>query len=315
MNFNIEEEVNSGNAIIKIYQGEQPAKPEDAMSENLILSIGKEVGFAADIVPSLPNPFDIESVKVHFSRYLEKVDEMYSLAEALVVDNDERNGEATALGTSAMKLYKKIDEVKDGLVGEILTEEVENYLQAIRQTAKTLTEKLYSTNKKNLTVVSIAKNKIAQFIAFKEQQRQEAELVAKKATEELQKKLDDKAKEIGTTAPTVAQPVFRKSETVTRTETGSSYTGDSWTFEILEPHYARQLIADLQNQWVKLVNTQQGEMNQAQCNVTDSIKELTLASPYLILSETEIRRAIKGGIREMGKSIKIYQKTNVSFRT
>jgi uncharacterized protein YbaP (TraB family) len=143
----------------------------------------------------------IELAKVKLNQHLQKVDEMFTQAKGLTVDSDISNEEAVALGTSAKSLFKKIEELRKSLISE-----PQEYVDQINAIAKMLTEKLDTTSKGKETVVSLMKQKITQYSAFVEQQRREAELAAQKATQEAQKKLDERAKETGTTPVKLPDP-------------------------------------------------------------------------------------------------------------
>jgi hypothetical protein len=256
----------------------------------------------------------IELAKVKLNQHLQKVDEMFTQAKGLTVDSDISNEEAVALGTSAKSLFKKIEELRKSLISE-----PQEYVDQINAIAKMLTEKLDTTSKGKETVVSLMKQKITQYSAFVEQQRREAELAAQKATQEAQKKLDERAKETGTTPVKLPDPIIPKKDTITRTQTGSAYAQKRWTFEIIEPHYQKQLITNLKIQWdkfLKELNAMVGDKDFPFpiISITDSIENLKNIAPYLTISDTEIRNAIKAGVREI-PGIRIFESQGTSFRT
>lgn len=79
------------------------------------------------------------------------------------------------------------------------------------------------------------KKKISAYQAKIELERRKQEDLAKKAAEDLQKKINAEAEKAGVEAPTVPAPVIPKQETVVRTETGtSSYQVKSWKCRIVD---------------------------------------------------------------------------------
>ena len=244
-----------------------------------------------EIVPKQPFPIlDVESAKKRFAPYIEKIDGILKEAQDLKVETEEANQKAVEIGTSAKGIIKKIEETRSQSISEPY-----NFVKGVNAFAKIFTDKL-------TIIENLMKSKISQYRAFQEQKRREAELAAKKATEEVQKKLDAEAKAKGTEPVQVPLAIIPKQEAVTRTESGSAYGRKYWTFEILEPHYVRQLIADLSVAWEKKID------------LKEEILKLKALSPYLVVSENEIRNAVKGGIREI-PGIKIYEKESTSFRT
>jgi len=123
--------------------------------------------------PPVPTTFDLDGAREKIFFYLKNVNKMYEQAEALVVNSEATNVDATSLGTAAMALYNKIREVK--------TTKIPNYLEAkefvvkVDDFEKMLTEKLYVMSKNKRTVVSIMKAKISQYAAVLESERRKQE--------------------------------------------------------------------------------------------------------------------------------------------
>jgi hypothetical protein len=224
--------------------------------------------------------FDLEAIKVEtlvaaakaqLVEYVEKVEEMFKKAEAISIDSEATNVQATELGTSAMGLFKKLDQKREELIAKPQT-----YVKSINSIVKALTEKLYSTKKDDVTVVSMTKEKITQYRAVEEQKRRERELAQQKAADELQKKLDEEAKKTGTAPLLVAKPVLSKKPTTTRVESGSAHGRKHWTFKVVDANL--------------------------------------IPREYLVVSDTRVRDAIRGGIRTI-TGIEIYEEDITSFRT
>jgi len=262
----------------------------------------------------LPEPvrtypvFDVEAAKKQFAPYLEKIESMLLEATSLVVESEAGNEAATFLGTSAKQIYKKIEEERTTVISESST-----YVKSVNAFVKIFTEKLEK-------IEAMMKQKIASYRAIQEQNRRERELAQKKAADELQAKLNLEAKEKGIEPVQVVAPLIPKEPPVTRTETGSSHGRKVWTFEITEPSFFKQLIADLAIQWEKhleaIAKLNNGEgIPCPTVNISESIKQIKNVAPYLVVSDHEVRNAIKGGIREIVPAIRIFQDARTTFRT
>lgn len=175
--------------------------------------------------------FDLVGAKEKMFFYLEQTLKMFEQAEALVVNSEATNVDATALGTTAMAVYNKIREIKKTIP---LYVDAKEFVSKVDDLEKMLTEKLYSTSREKRTVVSIMKSKLSQYTAVLESERRKQEEAARKAQEDLQKKLNKEAKKTGTVAPVVPDVVIPKKETTVRTESGSSHAVHKWTHEITD---------------------------------------------------------------------------------
>ncbi len=214
--------------------------------------------------PISAQSFEIDQVKARFSDYIEKIDSIVEKAESLAVTTENTNEEAVNIGTSAKHLYKKIEDQRKEII-----EQPNEFVKSVNSFCKIFTEKLQS-------IETMMKSKIGQYRAIQEQKRREAEIAAKKAADDLQKKLNEEAKVKGTEPVKVETPIIPKKESVTRTETGSAHGRKIWTFEII-----------------------------------DSNK---VPREYLIVSDILIRDAVKAGIREI-PGVKIFEKSVTTFRT
>lgn len=173
--------------------------------------------------------FNLALVKDMIFLYQDEVNKMFEQAEALEVNSDATNKDATELGTTAMVLYKKIK----GVVVPMY-EEAKEYVEKTDSFKKMLTERLNDPQNKKRTVVSIMKSKISQYTAVVQSAQRKQQELADKATKDLQDKLDDDAKKTGTKAPEVKGMIVQEKETTVRTETGSSHPVKKWTHEILD---------------------------------------------------------------------------------
>jgi hypothetical protein len=214
--------------------------------------------------PALYQPLDLDQAKARFADYIEKIDSILQQGEMLFVDTESTNEEAVNIGTSAKHLYKKIEDQRKEII-----EQPSEFVKSVNSFCKIFTERL-------LSIEAMMKGKISQYRAIEEQRRREAELAAKKAAEELQKKLDFEAKQKGTEPVKVETPIIPKQETVTRSETGTAYGRKVWSFKITD----------------------------------------TRAVPreYLVVSDSLIRDAVKAGVRSI-PGVEIFEEIRTSFRT
>jgi hypothetical protein len=267
-----------------------------------------------ETLPATRPEFNLEEAKKSFAGYLETVDMMLATAKDLVVNNDKTNADATSSGTSAMALYKKIIAQKEATK---LYTEAKDFVARFEAFITMITEKLYSTNKKKETIVSLTKEKIAQYRAVLESDRRKQQLLADQATEGLQTKLDEEAQKTGTVAPKVEPQIIPKKESVVRTESGASYTKKKWTFKVNDPEWHIKLIM-LLNEIIPKLKLENEGMPKRLRDFADELKEL---APFLILNETKVRRAVIDGRRHIGSlgdegtAIHIYEEIETSYRT
>jgi hypothetical protein len=119
------------------------------------------------------------------------------------------------------------------------------------------------------------KEKVLSYQKVLELKRQEQEALARKETEKLQKKLDAEVKKKGLEAVELPIPIIPKVPPVTRTETGSAFTRKFWTFKLIDANLVPR--------------------------------------KYLVPSDTKIRDAIKGGIRDI-PGLEIYEEESLTVR-
>lgn len=254
----------------------------------------------------LPVPsFSIIAAREKFDQYIEKVDEMFAKAKAMIVNSDTTNIQATELGTSAMTLFNKIVATKNQVPYYI---EAKEYVSAVDEFAAMLTDKLHSTGKGKETIVSITKAKIAQFAVVLESQRRTQEALEKQARDDLQKKLDFEADKTGTKAPRVEGPLLStKRDATVRTKSGAAYAVRTWTFEIEDKDLPRKLVE-------KILEEFNGEKEMYE--VTESVKELNELLPYIdiVWEDTKLRKAVKDGMRNIS-GIRIFEKIDTRFKT
>lgn len=177
----------------------------------------------ADVVEVAPS-LSLAAVKPSFQQYVERAELMVKDAEAVVVKDDESVKFAVSLGGEAKKIVKAIEARK-----KEVTAEASEYVKAVGGFCKIFTDKL-------TLVEGGLKKKISDYQYKVELERRKQEEVARKAAEELQKKINAEAKKAGVEAPTVAAPVIPKTEGTVRTETGaSSYQVKRWVCTVTDP--------------------------------------------------------------------------------
>jgi len=277
-----------------------------------------------ETLPEKVTPYpilDLEEAKKTFAGYLEVIDNMLATAKDLVINNDKTNVDATILGTSAMSLHKKIMAQKEATQSYM---EAKGFVDKFETFVVMLTEKLYSTNKKKETIVSITKSKIAQWAVVLESDRRKQQELANKATVGLQAQLDTEAEKTGTIAPKVEPQIIPKKESTVRTETGAAYTKKIWTFKVNDPEWHIKQISKTMTIFEDFLGSPRlkdiAENSHIQ-EVGKLIKDLEDLAPFLILNETKIRRAVIDGRKHIGSlgdegtAIHIYEKVDTSFRT
>lgn len=245
-------------------------------------------------------PFDLADARAKFEEYIAQVDDMFTKAKDMIVNNDATNVDATALGTSAMTLFKRISTTKSKVP---FYEDAKAYVDAVDSLAAMLTEKLYSTNKKRETIVSITKAKISAYAAVLEAERMRQEMMEREARAKLDK---DLKAEFGDKAPKVEAPLISsKRDKTVRTETGTAYAVHSWEFEVLD----RDLPSKVIDHILMLVTPDMGEVYQ-------EAKRLDALMRFIVVmfEDTRIRKGIKDGIRNV-EGLRIYEKTDTRFRT
>jgi hypothetical protein len=156
--------------------------------------------------------------------YVKAVDGMVINAERINVIDEESNKLAVSFGGEAKKIAKLIEARK-----KEVTADANDFVKAVNGFCKIFTEKL--------TNIELGlKKKISDYSAKVELERRKQEEIARKAAEDLQKKMDKEAKKAGVEAPQVPAPVMPKTETVTRTETGTSaFQVKRWVCTINDP--------------------------------------------------------------------------------
>jgi hypothetical protein len=220
------------------------------------------------IRPPMTPLLDLDVAKRDLSPYREQIQNMMKEAMALTVDSEESNAMAVELGIRAKKLNKIVEAEK-----KRITEVPSDFVKAVRNFCK---EFFQDTLKR---IEEITKQKVKVYQDILKLERRKAEETAKKAIEDLQKKIDKEAKKAGVEAPQIDTPVISQAPKVTRTDSGSAYIRKKWVFEIID-------LKKLPDQY------------------------FIPASP----DEAAIQKAINAGIRQI-PGVRIYQETKTIFRS
>ncbi len=200
------------------------------------------------------------SLAAHEARIVKMLEE----ARVWEITDDLSLGHAVEMAAEAKKLNKEIEVARTGFIQPAL-----EYQRGVTNLSKGYQDRL-------ATIEIDLKRKITGYQTRVELERLKQQEAARKATEELQKKIDKEAKKAGVEAPQVMAPVIAPAPTTTRTEKGSLSFREVWKFE-----------------------------------VTDAKK---VPRDYLEISDTLIRNAVKAGIREI-PGIKIYSEKVAALRT
>lgn len=193
-----------------------------------------------------------------------KVDELVSQINQQAVDSEEECRAITSLSSIASKLTKEIDKKRKEIIAE-----PQEFVSTVNRFCKELVGGVDSA-------VLGAKRKIASYQSRIELERRKQEEAARKAAEELQKKLNAEAKEAGVQPVTVAVPVIPEKKQATRTEEGTSYVVKKWKGEVID--------------------------------------EAQVPREYLSPDQRKIDRAVESGIRVI-PGVNIWEASDVRFRT
>jgi len=189
---------------------------------------------------------------------------MTAKAELITIENDETLDEAVELGTGAAKLIKIIEHQFEEIIAA-----PKEFVKKITNFKKTFTLPLFAI-KEGMGI------KVNQYRTKQELNLRQQEEEARKATEELQRKINADAEKAGVEPPRVPDIVIPKAETITRVESGSSFQRKDWVFEMED--------------------------------------ENLLPREYLMVNDQAIRAAIKAGIRKI-PGVRIFEKSSTTFRT
>ena len=145
---------------------------------------------------------------------------MTAKAELITIENDETLDEAVELGTGAAKLIKIIEHQFEEIIAA-----PKEFVKKITNFKKTFTLPLFAI-KEGMGI------KVNQYRTKQELNLRQQEEEARKATEELQRKINADAEKAGVEPPRVPDIVIPKAETITRVESGSSFQRKDWVFEM-----------------------------------------------------------------------------------
>ena len=208
--------------------------------------------------------YDLDIIRPRFEDYKAEAARIAGDAKALVVKDDESLNMAVMIGGTAKKIIKSIDAQRRAII-----EEPSDFVKGVNAICKAITDNLDEAER-------TAKAKISQHQARIEMERRKQEEAARKAAEELQKKLNAEAKKTGIEAPVVVTPIIPEAQRAVRTEAAAAHQRTSWTFELI-----------------------------------DAAK---VPVEYKVVSDQLIRNAIKIGARDI-PGVRIFEETTTVFRT
>lgn len=215
-------------------------------------------------VPAQVDPFDLRPIRAKFMPYSVQVDEMVSVAKAHQVTDEASNKTAVEMAGSAKKLFNQIEAARKEIV-----QNPNDFIRSVNGLSKDFTDKLKG-------IEDGLKQKISTYQYNQELERRKQAEAARKAAEELQKKLDAEAKAANVEPVIVAPPIVPAAPKVTRTETGAAHMRMIWTFEI---------------------------------EASDLVPR-----EYMTVDEIAVRRAVMAGIREI-PGIRIFEKPTTTIRS
>lgn len=211
-----------------------------------------------------PTTLSLAPIRTALEVYDGPIQEMTRQAEALVVDSPGSNLAAVEMAGRVKRFWKALEEGRTRF-----TKPANEFVKGINGLAKAYQARFTD-------IENTLKAKISQHQARVELERRKAEEEARKATVELQAKLDAEAKKAGVASVKIDQLVIPKPDPVTRTESGTAYQRTTWEFEIEDPD--------------------------------------KVPVEYKVVDDRLIRAAIKNGVREI-PGVRIYQKTQTQIRS
>lgn len=189
---------------------------------NLGAALGVDEAHVTETLPAV-RTLSLEKVKPSFSDYQGIIDARLNTASQIQVIDEDSQKLAVALVGEAKRIIKEIDTRKKALDEY---REAKSFLDGLNGHVKMLTEKFEK-------IVLLVDPKVKQYTAKIELERREREKKAKEAAEALQKQINKEAEEKGVAAPTVIPPAIPKTDTIVRTETGTTaFAKRPWKFEI-----------------------------------------------------------------------------------
>lgn len=165
----------------------------------------------------------IEQVKEALTIWDAQIAAVEDQASALVVEDEASNVVADDMGHQANKLIKDLAAARLAIVGK-----PDKYVRTVNALFKPYTDRFKA-------VKTTIDHKGAAYLRHVEFERRKKEELARKATEEAQRKLDAEAKEAGIEPVKLDAPVVPTPPPVSRSELGTTSTRKVWTAEIIDP--------------------------------------------------------------------------------
>jgi hypothetical protein len=224
----------------------------------------------------------IERAKVRFGPYLEKIKDLKSEAELLQVRDDQSSGLAVSLGIRAKRVSAELTTLQKAVV-----KQAKEFTDRMSAFVKTFTQPLDQ-------IEALTKKKNQDYQAMVTVKARELQKKIEEETRKAQEAVNQEAAKAGVEPVHIPVAKAEEKPKVVRTEEGSMYFREEWKFEVLVPYPLRQTMADLE------VRHGAGELTTVDC-----LKEIRTLAPYLIFDEKEIRKQVKGGVREI-PAVRIY---------
>jgi hypothetical protein len=267
--------------------------------------------------PSLVK-YDLEAVKSKITTLAEGTDAMVSRIKALVVNTDEANEEATSLGAGAAKLIRRLETTRKEEIAE-----ASGFVDGVNATVKVFVERLK-------TVKDLAGTKTTQYEAFQRQKKEEEDRKARQAAADLQAELDRKAAEqtrkLQEEADAKAREETAKKQAEADALAKSKAALNGTMFEDakaapveevkaapVDPVKPVQVVTPVTPPKPTVTRTEQGSRHTRSVWNFKIVDVQAVPRPYLVVSDTLIRNAIRDGIRAI-EGVEIFEETRAVFK-
>jgi len=170
----------------------------------------------------VPTELDATTAIEQFKRHERRIELMAKQVEDLVVDNDEANERAVAMGVTASKANKELDAQRMAIV-----KPHNDFVKKVNNTCKMYTGKIKDK------IIDPLKKKVGQYTAEKELAEAKRQEEERKAAEKLNAKMKKEADKLGIEAPVIETPkVKQKAVGPVKTTPGTGFTQKRWTYQV-----------------------------------------------------------------------------------
>ena len=164
------------------------------------------------------NPLDPEPAKAQLRQYEDAIETMMAIAQEIEITDEPSNLEAVGMAAQSKKLFKRVEDLRKGIV-----KKPNIFVKGVNAFTKIYTAKL-------LSIETGLKSKIGTYAYKQEMTRRENERIAQEAAKKLQDKINAEAKKKHIEPVFVPPPVIPRRK-VTRTADGSVSFSKVWTWD------------------------------------------------------------------------------------